>query len=356
MIRIKKRKQASNLLKVVISALSIFAALILGSIFLIIAGVSPIAAYMEILKGAFGSLYNISEILVKMTPLLLTGLSVGLAFKLQFWNIGAEGQLVMGGIGASIVALFLPPLLPGLPKPLVITVIFVAGMLLGGFCSFIPAFLKVYFHVNEVIVTLMLNYIAVYFLQFLYNGPMKDPRGWGFPGSAIFPEISWIPRLGGTRINITLIIGILVAVLLFFVLRHTKWGYEIQIIGQNPRASDYAGIKSKRRLIETIIICGCFAGLAGAGEAAGISHRLFEGLAMGYGFTATTVAWLARLDPLAMILVSFLLGALFVGGDQLQLAMGLPIGTVLIFEGIILFFILGSDFFTRYELEIRHKD
>ncbi len=356
MIRIKKRKQVSNVVQTVISTLSILAALIFGSLFLLLAGVSPIAAYSEIFKGAFGSFYNVSEILVKMTPLLLAGLSVGLAFKLQFWNIGAEGQLVMGGIGASIVALFLPPLFPGLPKPLIITLIFIAGMLFGGLCSFIPAFLKVYFRVNEVIVTLMLNYIAVYFLQYLYNGPMKDPRGWGFPGSAIFPEISWIPRLGDTRINITLLIGIIVAVFLYFVIRQTKWGYEIQIIGQNPRASDYAGIKSKRRLIETIVICGFFAGLAGAGEAAGISHRLFEGLSTGYGFTATTVAWLARLDPLAMILVSFLLGTLFVGGDQLQLAMGLPIGTVLVFEGIILFFILGSDFFTRYQVEIRTKE
>ncbi len=356
MIRIKKRKKISNTAQFVISMISIFAALIFSAFFLLIAGISPFAAYSEIFKGAFGSLYNVSEILVKMTPLLLAGLSVGLAFKLQFWNIGAEGQLIMGGIGASVVALFIPPLIPGVPKPLLIALVFFAGMIFGGFCSFIPAFLKVYFHVNEVIVTLMLNYIAVYFLQYLYNGPMKDPRGWGFPGSAIFPEIAWIPRLGETRINITLILGVVLAFLIFFIIRKTKWGYEIQIIGQNPCASDYAGIKSKQRLIEAIVICGFFAGIAGAGEAAGISHRLFEGLSMGYGFTATTVAWLSRLNPLVMIIVSFLLGALFVGGDQLQLAMGLPIGTVLVFEGIILFFILGSDFFTRYELEIKSKD
>lgn len=356
MIRIKRRKSLSNTFQFLFSFLSIIAALVFGAFFLYIGGVSPLTAYSEMIRGALGSFYNLSEILVKMTPLLLTGLSVGLAFKLRFWNIGAEGQLVMGGIGASAIALLIAPQLSYLPRSLMIVLVIIAGMLFGGVWALIPALLKVYFRVNEVIVTLMLNYIAIFFLQYLFNGPWKDPKGWGFPGSAIFPENAWMPRLSDTRVHMTLLIGVIAAVLIYWILRKTKWGYEIQVIGQNPRAGEYAGINSKYKLLQAMVFCGFLSGLAGVGEVTGVSHRLFEGLAVGYGFTATTVAWLARLNPLAMILVSFLLGVLFVGGEQLQVAMGLPLGTVLIFEGLCLFFILGSDFFTRYTIEFKVKD
>ncbi|MCD6290836.1 MAG: ABC transporter permease, partial [Anaerolineae bacterium] len=178
-----------------------------------------------------------------------------------------------------------------------------------------------------------------------------DPQGFGFPGTAQFPKAAWLPRITG-RVHLGLLIAIAAAIVLWLLLSHTKWGYEIRVIGENPRAARYAGISIARNIVLVMIISGGLAGIAGFGEVAGISHRLQKGLSVGYGYTAIIVAWLAKLNPWGVLLVAVLLAGLLVGGDQLQITMGLPAAVALVLQGLILFFVLGGDVFTQYRLRV----
>ncbi|MDY7042529.1 MAG: ABC transporter permease, partial [Chloroflexota bacterium] len=227
---------------------------------------------------------------------------------------------------------------------------FVAGFLGGALWGLVPALLKSLFRVNEIIVTLMMNYIAVLWIEYLFYGPWKDPQGYGFPGSAQFPKSAWLPRLPGTRLHLGLVFALVAALFIWVILGRTKWGYEIRVIGENPRAASYAGISLVRNIILVMLLSGGLAGLAGMSEVAGISHRLQKGLTVGYGFTAIIVAWLGRLNPWGVLLVAFLLAALLVGGDQIQITMQLPASVALILQGAILFFMLGGAIFTEYRI------
>jgi simple sugar transport system permease protein len=266
-----------------------------------------------------------------------------------FWNIGAEGQLVMGGFAAGAVALWFPELFPAIPTWAYLPLMIIAGVLFGALWGLIPAMLKAYLQVNEIITTLMLNYIAILWVQYLYYGPWKDPNGFGFPGTAQFPEYTWLPRIAG-RVHWGIILAFAAALLIWLVLDRTRWGYEIRLIGENREAARYAGVSIGRNIVLVMLLSGGLAGMAGMVEVAGISHRLQQGLAVGYGFTAIIVAWLAKLNPWGVLLVAFLLAALLVGGDQIQISMGLPASMALVLQGAILFFMLGGEIFTRYRL------
>lgn len=358
-IKFEKRLTPSRTASFLVPVLSFVLALLFGALLLALVGANPLTTYRAMLEGAFGTpelwargqYYNLTETLVKATPLMLTGLGVAIAFRMLFWNIGAEGQLVMGGFAAGAVALWFPELLPFVPGWAYIPLMIVAGVLGGALWGLIPAMLKAYLKVNEIITTLMLNYIAILWVQHLYYGPWKDPHGFGFPGTAQFPEYAWLPRIVG-RVHWGLIFAVVIAFLLWLVLDRTRWGYEIRLIGENLTAARYAGISITRNVVLVMLVSGGLAGLAGMVEVAGISHRLQQGLAVGYGFTAIIVAWLGKLNPWAVLLVAFLLAALLVGGDQLQISMGLPASIALVLQGAILFFMLGGEIFTRYRLRI----
>jgi ABC-type uncharacterized transport system permease subunit len=358
-IKLEKRLEPSQTMAYLVPAISFVLALLFGATLLALAGANPWQTYRAMLEGAFGTpaqwrdgqFYSLTETLVKATPLMLTGLGVSIAFRMLFWNIGAEGQLVMGGFTAGAVALWLPELLPSIPHWIYLPLMLVAGVLGGALWGLVPALLKAYLKVNEIITTLMLNYIAILWLQYLYYGPWKDPKGFGFPGTAQFPEFTWLPRLTG-RLHWGLIFALIAAVLLWLVLDRTRWGYEIRLIGENPSAARYAGVSITRNIVLVMLVSGGLAGLAGMAEVAGISHRLQQGLAVGYGFTAIIVAWLAKLNPWGVTVVAILLAALLVGGDQIQITMGLPASMALVLQGAILFFMLGGDIFTRYRLRL----
>ena len=324
---------------------SIFLALILGALLFLWSGVNPVRAYMEIFKGAFGSFYNFSEVLVRATPMVLCGLSVGLAGNMLIWNIGAEGQLVMGGIAGAGVALFGSSFIPSF---LIIPAMLLAGMLGGACWGLIPGFLKARLQVNEIITSLMLNYVAILWLEHLYFGPWRDPAGRGFPGTAILPDGAWFPRFWGTRIHIGLLIGVVAAMLIWFVLSYTRWGYEIRIIGSNLKAAQYARINITRNILWVMAISGGLAGLAGISETAGIHYRLQQGLAIGTGYIGIIVAWLGRLKPGAILLISIFLGGLMVGGDQVQITLHVPSAISLTLQGAILFCVLGGQIFQEY--------
>jgi ABC-type uncharacterized transport system permease subunit len=219
----------------------------------------------------------------------------------------------------------------------------------GALWGLVPGLLKAYLKVNEIITTLMLNYVAILWVQYLYYGPWKDPKGFGFPGTAQFEPFTWLPRLTG-RVHLGLVFAILAAIFIWLVLGRTKWGYEIRLIGENPTAARYAGVSIARNIVLVMFLSGGLAGLAGMAEVAGISHRLQQGLAVGYGFTAIIVAWLGRLNPWGVLLVGFLLAALLVGGDQIQITMGLPASVALVLQGAILFCMLGGNILTTYRL------
>jgi len=331
---------------------SILMALILGGFLFLWVGVNPIRAYLEICKGSFGNLYNFSEVLVRATPLVLCGLSVGLAGRMLVWNIGAEGQLVMGGVAGAGVALFLSPYLPG---PLVVPAMVMAGFIGGALWGLIPGILKARFEVNEIITSLMLNYVAIFWLEHLYFGPWRDPAGRGFPGTAMFPDVAWFPRFFGTRIHLGLPIGLAAALFVWFLLAYTRWGYEIRVVGANTRAAQYARMNITRNILWVMVISGGLAGLAGIAETAGIHYRLQQGLAVGNGYVGIVVAWLGRLNPGSIVVISVLLGALMVGGDQVQITMHVPSAISLALQGAILFCVLGGQIFQDYTLHVDRR-
>jgi simple sugar transport system permease protein len=323
------------------------AALMVGGIVLHATGENPLEVYRAMLRGALGDRNGVAETVVKATPLLLTGLGVSVAFRMQLWNIGAEGQLYFGAILTSYVALFL---MPGAPSWVMIPAMIVAGLIGGALWGFIPGILRGYFGANETITSLLLNYVAILFSDWLVHGPWKNPVGFGFPGTETFPDAAWLPRWGTTRVHLGFLLGLAAAVVLWLLLRRTRWGYEVSVMGENPRAARYAGMRTRRAIVVVMMLSGALAGLAGMSEVAGIGHQLQRNLSPGYGYTAIIVAWLGRLNPFGIIVVSFLLAALLVGGDQLQTSLGLPAAIAPMLQGTILFFLLGGEILTRYRV------
>ena len=352
MIAVEPRAAAARWTSWAVPAASILAAFIVGAAVLGLAGVDPRAAYGELLSDPFGSGFGVTETLVKATPLILTGLAVLVPARMRLWNIGAEGQFQFGAIGAAAVALFTP-----LGRsPGAVPAVLLAGMAAGAAWCLVPAALRAWLRVNETITTLLLNYVALLFVDSLIYGPWKDPAGRGFPLSAPFPAAAKLPVLiSGTRVHLGLLLALAAAVAVAIVLSRTRWGFEIRVIGDNPVCARYAGIDLVRNTLLVMGLAGALAGLAGAGEASAIAGRLQRGLSPGYGYTGIIVAWLAKLNPIAAVLVAVLLGGLFVGGDALQISLGLPIAVVYMLQGLIFFFVLGGEIIVGYRVVIRRR-
>lgn len=349
-IAIQKREQSTLASALLSSLISIVGALAFGGIVLtLISGVNPIIAYRIMTVGALGNLYAITETLVKAIPLMLLGLAVSLAFRMRFWNIGAEGQWCMGGIAATGIALFWSVFLPG---PLVLPVMFLGSFFLGAIWALIPAILKVRLKVNEVITTLMMNYIAVLWVEHLYLGPWKNPGGWGFPGTAPVPAIAQLPKIAG-RAHSGLVFALVAAFLIWLVLKKTTWGFRIRVIGESEKAARYSGYNVPKYILVVVALSGGLAAIAGWAEIAGVAYKLQMGYAVGYGFTAVIVAWLAKLNPWGILITAFLLASLLVGGEQLQLTLNLSSYIALVMQGVLLFFVLAGEYLSsHYSLKI----
>ncbi|HMZ06029.1 MAG TPA: ABC transporter permease [Anaerolineales bacterium] len=337
-----------------VSLLAIIVALILGGVVILLVGGDPIKSYQHIAKASFGDIGVISDTIVKATPILLTALACSVAFRMKLWNIGAEGQFIMGAWGASAVVLT-PILGENTPRWLFLLVMALAGMLFGSLWGLIPGYLKAKFNVNEIISTLMLNYIAVAWVNFWIFGVWSEG---GFQMSPKFPETAWLPRLleyaetfptfRGLTTHAGLLLGIVAAFILWLIIYRSRWGYEIRLIGDNPHAANYAGINIAGNVVAVMMLSGALAGLGGMSEVAGVVHRLQTSpLAAGYGFTGIIVAWLAKLNPLAIIIVSIFFGALILAGREIQ-----PSGIPKMIQGIILVSLIASDFLLRYRIRI----
>ncbi len=328
--------------------ISLLLGLIFAGIFFSLTGKNPFTIYLLMFHGAFGSAYGLSETVVKAIPLMITGLAVSLAFRMKLWNIGAEGQFFMGAFAASGIALTFPDW----PAYLLLPAMLIAGFVMGGIWGLVPAIPRAYFKVNETISTLLLNYVAILWVDFLVFGPWRDPHGFNFPYSTPFSASATLPAFGHTRIHWGLFVGLAIAVIFYFVLKYTKWGYEIRVCGESPKAAGYAGMNFVKNILLVMFISGGVAGIAGMTEVSGITQRLQQGISPGYGYTAIIVAWLGRLNPWAIIVVSFLLGGLLVGGFSIQTS-GFPAATVSMLQGAILFFVLGGEILGQYRLKKR---
>lgn len=345
--------EAPGWISVLLVIASIVLALLVGAVLIALGGGDPVKAYIHIGKSSFGSLGVFSDTLVKAIPLMLVGLACSIAFRMKLWNIGAEGQFFIGAFAASVVVLL--PILPdNSPKWLFIVVMLVFGMIGGALWGVIPGFLKVRFNVNEIISTLMMNYIAVFWNNYFIYAVWSEG---GFQMSKTFPKNAWLPRLSdlasgakifqGLTTHLGLLFALVAAVVIWFILYRSKWGYEIRLIGDNAKAAKYSGISIAKNVILVMALSGGLAGLAGMSEISGVVHRLQGSISPGYGFTGIIIAWLAKLNPLAVIVVSILFGALILAGRELQ-----PKGIPTMIQGVIFVFLIASDFFVHNRITI----
>ncbi len=315
-------------------------ALLIFAVVLLLFGKNPIQAYSDIFSQTLGSRYGLSEVLVKMIPLLLCALAVLVPARLGLVNVGGEGQIYLGAWLATWGALTFS----NLPQFVALPLVILLGFIGGGLWAAIPAFLRAKGWLNEVISTLLLNYVAIQFVNYFIYGSWRDPESANFPQTIQFPAAYRLPQFFGTRVHLGLVLGLVAVVLIFLVLRYTQWGYAMRAIGGNPGAANRHGFPIMRYLVLSMIIGGGLAGLAGVGEIMAIQGRLRPAFSPGYGYIGFLISWLASHNPFGAVIMAFVLAVIALGGDTLQITQGVPFSTVNILMASILFVVLG-DFF-----------
>jgi len=330
---------------------AVLLAALVGAIILLVSGASPIQAYGALLQGAFGSPSAIQRTLEKATPLMFSGLAVAFAFKAGLFNIGAQGQLLLGAITAAAVGFGIK----GLPPFLHVSLALLAGGVAGALYGAIPGALKTYTGAHEVITTIMLNYIAINITDYLADGPFKDSSGGNIVART--PLVEESARIGtlGNIIPIGFIIAILAAALVWWILFHTTFGFEIRTVGLSPHAARYAGMKVARTIILTMVISGFLAGVGGAIETQGVVGRYQPGFNAGLGFDGITIALLGKTHPFGVIPAAILVGAMDAGASQMQFDAGVPNEIIDVIQALILFFI-AADMIVRWIFRMRVED
>lgn len=344
MFKLVKRTDISGKKAVSIRIIAVILALLTSAILFLLLGHNPIEVYISMISGAFGSLYRFKDTIVIAIPLIIASLGLMVAFKMKFWNIGAEGQILMGAFLASFIALNFGDLPIGILLPLMM----IAGVIGGGLWALIAAYLKIKFNTNETITTLMLNYIAIQWITFLQYGPWRDPASLGFPKIATFSENAVLPKVLG--IHAGWIIAIILVIIMYFFMNRSKRGYEISVVGESIDTARYAGMNVKRIILSAIFLSGGICGLAGMIQASAVDQTLSVAVSAGYGFTAIITTWLSGLKARTIVPVAILFAALIKGGSFIQIALTIPQSVADVLQGLILFFVLGSQFFINYKL------
>ena len=327
--------------KIILPLLPVWAtlvALVLGAGLILLAGVNPFRAYYALFMGAFSDIYGIDSTLTKTTPLIFAGLAVALAFKGGYFNVGAEGQLYLGGLGATIAGLYVP----SLPPVVHISLALAAGFIAGGIWSIIPGYLKAKHGVNEIITCIFMYFIALLLISYMVSGPLFE----GGSQAAMSPEIAESARLPSIIPNADVHLGFPICLALVFILHFvfakTTIGYQITAMGHNPTACRYAGMDVMKSLILLSFVSGGLAGLAGASEVMGLKHRLYDAFSPGYGLDAIVIAFLAKSNPFGVMVASLFFGVLRSGAGMMQRATGVPTTAVLAIQGLVILLVAIS--------------
>ena len=346
-MRLEPRDHAPLVLLIAAPVAAAALALVISAVPLAWAGAPVLAAYGRLLQGALGSTFALTETLARATPLILTGLAAAVAFRAKLWNIGAEGQLYAGALAA--VALGSGAL--GLSGALLLPGVVLAGALAGALLLLVPALLKVRLGVDEVVTTLLLNFVVLLFVQMMLEGPLKDPMGMGWPQSPPVLADAELPKLvARTRLHLGLVLALVLAVLAWLYTTRTVWGFEARAVGANRDAANYAGMPVGRVLLRTALFSGALAGIAGASEVAGLKGYLTQDLSPGFGYAGIVVAMLAQLNPLACVPAALFVAGVFVGADSMSRALGVSSYLANLIVATALLTMLLASLVTRYRL------
>lgn len=342
-----RRYESSLGLNFMLPLAAILASLVLCSGLILLAGANPITAYAIIAKASLGGKFAITETLAKAAPMILTGLAAAVAFRARFWNIGGEGQLLLGAMAAAYVGAQ-----SALPPFSLIPLMVVLGAVAGGLGATLPAILKARFKVDDVVSTLMLNFIILYVMLALLAGPWKDTLT-GWPDSPDILRAAEFPNLWrGTRLHLGVLIAVLAAVACWFLVKRTTLGFAIDAVGENARAAHHAGYSVPRITIVTAAISGALAGLAGVGEVGGIQYQVMGSISPGYGYAGLVVAMLARLNPLGVLPSAIFLAAITAGADEMSRQTGVPVFLADVIQGVTLIAMLIALLFSTHRLKL----
>ena len=346
MIRLEPRKEMSKHLLYLTPVMAVALTIVLGIVMFLILGKNPVRAITIIFVTPLTDLFTISEMIVKATPLILIGICLSFGFRAGVWNIGAEGQFTIGAlVGGALPALYPVEGLWVLPF------MCLAGIVGGMAWAAVPAFLRTKFNANEILVTLMLTYVAVLLLSVLVHGPLKDPAGLNFPESRLFNGSATLPILiPETRAHVGFLVAILAVIFAWVVVTRHIFGYQVKVIGQSAKAASFGGFVQSKVVWLCLMISGGLAGLAGTFEAAGPVGQLVPALPVGYGFTAIIVAFLGRLTPVGILFAGFVMALTYIGGEAAQIEMNLPSAITGVFQGMFLFSLLGIDVLASFRI------
>jgi len=347
---LERRAERSTTIAIVSPLIAIALTLVTMTVLFALLGKNPIAALSVYFIEPLTDAYSLQEIAVKATPLVLIAVGLSLCYLANVWNIGAEGQFLIGAVAGSWLAVKTHGTDAG---PWVMPAMLALGALGGALYALIPALCKVRFGASEILTSLMLVYVADLFLDYLVRGPWRDPKGYNFPTTAEFDSVATVPLLiEGSRLHLGALIALVVVVLAAVMLGRTIKGFEIRVVGAAPKAARFAGFNAQQLTVLTFVISGALAGLAGIIEVAGPVGHLQPGISPGYGFTAIIVAFLGRLNPLGILIAGLFLALTFIGGEQAQIAMKIPLDVTKVFQGILLFYVLACDSLILYRFRL----
>ena len=349
LLKLESRGEINNTMVYLTPLFAVGLTLITGFFFFALMGADPIDALYTFFIFPITSAYGLSEMLVKATPIVLCAIGLSMGFKANVWNIGAEGQLVMGSIAGGAMALAFYEV----DTPLLLPAMMLSGIFGGAIWASVPAFLKSKWNVNEILVSLMLTYVAILVLSLMVHGPLRDPDGFNFPESRLFHDAALLPIIwDGTSLHMgSLITVAIVAAAWIMITRHVI-GFQIRVIGMAPRAAAYAGFKETRIIWFTLLLSGGLAGLAGTFEVAGPFGQVVPSIPQGYGFTAIIVAFLGRLHPVGILLAGILMALTYLGGETVQIELNMPSATTGVFQGMLLFYLLACDVLIKYRVRL----
>ena len=347
---LEPRREPSRAMMLAAPVIAVALTLVVGALLFTLLGHNGALAVYEIFVRPLFNPYRWQDLLVKAAPLAIIATGLAIGFRANVWNIGAEGQYILGGLAGTGIALATLDLDGGWVLPLMV----VAGILGGMAWAAVPAFLKTRMNVNEILSSLMLNYVAIQLLYYLMRGPWKDPMGFNFPQTAMFSAAQTLPvAVPGTLIHLGIPIAAALALTAWFLIARSITGFQIRVVGLAPRAARYGGFRQSSTVWLALMVGGGMAGLAGILEASGPFGQMVPQFPTGYGYTAIIVAFLGRLNPLGILLAALVLALTYVGGESAQTALGLPSAAAGVFQAMMLFFLLATDILVRYRLAWR---